>query len=143
MDSARDVASSRFGRCVEHYDQWFVDDAAFDAQITFLHVADLSRSAAFYGGVLGLQLVRDQGACHIYRVTGRSYLGLCDHHPAEPGGTIVTLVTDDVDIWAARIEAAGFSVEGPAANERFALYHCFVRDPDGHLVEIQRFDEPL
>lgn len=56
---------------------------------------------------------------------------------------IVTLVTDDVDGWAERLVAAGHDVEGPAANDRFALYHLFVRDPDGHLVEIQRFDEPL
>lgn len=120
-----------------------MDHSGFDAQITFLHVADLASSAAFYGGVLGLELVRDQGACLVYRVVGQSYLGLCSHRSADPGGTIVTLVTDDVDGWAARLVDAGYEVEGPAANARFALYHLFVRDPDGHLVEIQRFDEPL
>jgi len=115
----------------------------FDSQITFLYVADLARSAEFYGGVLGLELARDQGACHIYRVSGAAYLGLCDHREPEPGGTIVTLVTDDVDTWAERLTVAGLDVDGPHANERFALYHVFVRDPDGHLVEIQRFDDPL
>jgi catechol 2,3-dioxygenase-like lactoylglutathione lyase family enzyme len=120
-----------------------VDTTGFDAQITFLSVADLARSADFYGGVLGLELARDQGACLIYRVAGDGYLGLCDHLAPVPGGVIVTLVTDDVDGWAERLTAAGHEVEGPAGNERFALYHLFVRDPDGHLVEIQRFDEPL
>lgn len=115
----------------------------FDAQITFLHVADLARSARFYGELLGLELVRDQGACLIYRVAGAGYLGICGHRPPDPGGVIVTLVAEDVDGWAARLTAAGHEVEGPAANERFALYHLFVRDPDGHLIEIQRFDEPL
>ena len=115
----------------------------FDAQITFLHVADLQRSAGFYGGVLGLELVRDQGACLIYRATGRSYLGVCSHRTSEPGGVIVTLVTDDVDGWAERLSAVGYECEGPAHDERFALYHLFVRDPDGHHVEIQRVDEPL
>ncbi len=117
--------------------------ADFDAQITFLYVEDLARSAAFYADVLGLELVRDQGACHIYRVAGRALLGLCDHREPDPGGTIVTLVTDDVDAWAERLAGAGHEVEGPHANERFGLYHLFVRDPDGHLVEIQRFDTPL
>ena len=120
-----------------------VNPTGFDAQITFLYVADLSRSVEFYGGVLGLEVARDQGACLIYRVAGQGYLGLCSHRPPDPGGVIVTLVTDDVDGWAERLSAAGHAVEGPAANERFALYHLFVRDPDGHLVEIQRFDEPL
>ena len=29
----------------------------------------------------------------------------------------------------------------PAHNPRFGIYHLFLRDPDGHLVEIQRFDD--
>jgi len=120
-----------------------VSTAAYDAQITFLHVADLARSADFYGGALGLDLARDQGACLVYRVADGAYLGICDHRPPSPGGAIVTLVSDDVDGWAARLVAAGYDVEGPSHNERFALYHLFVHDPDGHLVEIQRFDEPL
>lgn len=115
----------------------------FDAQITFVYVADLARSAAFYGDVLGLELVRDQGACLIYRAATAAYLGVCNHRPPDPGGLIVTLVADDVDAWAARLSEAGYSVDGPHANAQFALYHCFVHDPDGHLVEIQRFDDPL
>jgi catechol 2,3-dioxygenase-like lactoylglutathione lyase family enzyme len=115
----------------------------FESQITFVYVADLARSAAFYGSTLGLELARDQGACLIYRVTRGAYLGICDHRPPEPGGMILTLVTDDVDGWATRLRAAGHDVDGPHHNDRFAIHHCFVRDPDGHLVEIQRFDEPL
>ena len=115
----------------------------FDAQITFVHVGELDRSSAFYGDLLGLRLARDQGACRIYHVTGGTYLGLCDHRPPEPGGMIVTLVTDDVDGWAERLRSAGHEVDGPTENERFAIYHCFVHDPDGHVVEIQRFDQPL
>ncbi len=121
-----------------------LDDArAFDAQITFVYVADLDRSAAFYGDLLGLELARDQGACLIYHVAGQAYLGVCSHRTPDPGGVIITLLSDQVDAWAERLVAAGRQVEGPAANERFALYHCFVTDPDGYLVEIQRFDEPL
>lgn len=116
---------------------------AFESQITFLHVADLERSAAFYEGVLGFELARDQGVCRIYRVTPNAYLGVCSHRPPEPGGMILTLVSDDVEGWAERVRGAGIEVDGPHANPRFAITHCFVRDPDGHLVEIQRFDQPL
>jgi catechol 2,3-dioxygenase-like lactoylglutathione lyase family enzyme len=125
------------------YGDDLVSAKGFDSQITFLFVDDLERSAAFYGEVLGLELARDQGACRIYRVAEHAYLGVCDHGAPDPGGIIVTLVADDVDAWARRVAAAGHDVEGPSANERFGLRHCFVRDPDGHLVEIQRFDEPL
>ena len=118
-------------------------DASFEAQITFVYVADLGRSARFYGEKLGLELVRDQGACLIYRVCGDALLGVCDHRPGEPGGFIITLVTDDVDGWAERLRSLGLEVDGPHDNARFELRHCFVRDPDGHLVEIQRFHQPL
>ncbi len=120
-----------------------MEPSTFDSQITFVYVADLARSAAFYGGALDLELVRDQGACLIYRVATDAYLGFCDHRPVEAGGVIITLVADDVDAWADRLKEAGHAVDGPSANANFALYHCFVRDPDGHLVEIQRFDESL
>jgi catechol 2,3-dioxygenase-like lactoylglutathione lyase family enzyme len=120
-----------------------MEKSRFDAQITFVYVSELDRSEAFYGHVLDLELVRDQGACLIYRVGEDAYLGVCDHRVAEPGGMIITLVADDVDGWAERLSAAGYPVEGPRVNDRFGLYHCFVHDPDGHLVEIQRFDEPL
>ncbi len=30
----------------------------------------------------------------------------------------------------------------PAHNPQFEIYHCFLRDPNGYLVEIQRFDDP-
>ena len=119
------------------------DSSPFDAQITFVYGSDLDRSAAFYGHVLDLELVRDQGACQIYRVATDAYIGVCDHRVAEPGSVIITLVADDVDHWADRLSAAGYRVSGPHANARFGVYHCFVHDPDGHLVEIQRFDEPL
>ena len=128
---------------LQRYGHGLVETSRFDAQITFVYVADLARSAAFFGDVLGLELARDQGACLIYRAAADAYLGVCDHRASEPSGIILTLVADDVDAWAERLTAAGYTVDGPHTNEKFALYHCFVHDPDGHLVEIQRFDEPL
>jgi len=116
---------------------------AFGSQITFLYVDDLARSADFYGDVLQLELARDQGACLIYRVTDDALIGVCDHRDSDPGGVIITLVSDDVDGWADRVRAAGYDIEDPTANERFGLYHFFVHDPDGHLIEVQRFDDPL
>lgn len=118
-------------------------DLAFDSQITFVYVADLQRSAEFYGTTLGLELARDQGACLIYHVSDSAYLGVCNHRPSQPEGTIITLIADDVDGWVERLKAAGLEVEGPKASAQFELYHCFVHDPDGHKVEIQRFDNPL
>jgi len=115
-----------------------------DAQITFLPVADLGRSAAFYEGILGLPVVVDQGTCRIYRVCGEAYLGLCAHSGATPGaGVILTLVSPAVDAWHERLAAAGVTVvEAPSYREQFRIRRAFYRDPDGHLVEIQEFADP-
>jgi len=115
-----------------------------DAQITFLPVADLDRSRAFYEDVLGLELVVDQGACHIFRVSEAGFVGTCLREDALAAeGVIVTVVADDVDGWCERVVSAGGSLErGPEHNDRFGIYHAFLRDPDGHLIEVQRFDDP-
>jgi catechol 2,3-dioxygenase-like lactoylglutathione lyase family enzyme len=115
-----------------------------NAQITFLPTADLERSRAFYERTLGLELVTDQGTCHIYRVTKEAFLGVCERETASPTeGVIVTLVHDDVDGWCRQIIAAGGTIDrGPDHSAQFGIYHAFLRDPDGNLLEIQSFDDP-
>ena len=114
-----------------------------DGLVTFLPVADIERAGGFYRDVLGLDLVVDQGVCRIYRVSTDGFLGVCEHlEGGRRDGVIVTLVTDDVDGWCAQIEERGGVLESqPEANERFGIYHAFLRDPDGNRLEIQRFDD--
>jgi catechol 2,3-dioxygenase-like lactoylglutathione lyase family enzyme len=116
----------------------------FDAQVTFCRTEDLEAATTFYRDRLGLPLVLDQGRCCIFRVSRDGYLGLCEHlEGASPDGVILTLVSEDVDGWHARLVAEGVGIEKPPTrNEEFRIYHLFLRDPDGHLVEIQRFEDP-
>jgi catechol 2,3-dioxygenase-like lactoylglutathione lyase family enzyme len=114
--------------------------------VTFLDTRDLARTADFYERVLGLRLARDQGRCRIYAVSGGSYLGFCqrDDAPEAAPHVTITLVTDRVDEWFARLEAHGVSiVKEPADNPSYRIYNGFARDPNGYLLEIQRFWEPL
>ncbi len=120
-----------------------------DQCVTFIYTHDLSASIAFYEGVLGLTLALDQGVCRIYRVAGGAYLGIChrDDAPAPDAGrqrdVILTLVTHDVDGWHRHLAAHGIIFEQPPLyNPRFNIYHCFLRDPAGYLIEIQRFLDP-
>lgn len=114
-----------------------------EQQITFLYTHSLAVTARFYEEVLGLPLWRDQGACRIYRVSTDGYIGFCQREnlpPDESDRVILTLVTPDVDTWYARLCERGVAFEkAPAVNPRFNIYHCFLRDPSGYLVEIQRF----
>lgn len=111
-------------------------------QITFLYTRNLAESAPFYEQVLGLELALDQGGCRIYRVIGgAAYVGLCQREaPRPPDGVIFTFVTSDVDAWYERITAHGVQCEhAPRVHPDYGIYHFFVRDPNGYLIEVQRF----
>ncbi len=123
-----------------------------DQQVTFLHCPDLAATDGFYRGLLGLPLALDQEVCRIYRVGRDAFLGFCrgtDHLlSSTPAGVILTLVVDrpaDVDRWHAFLldrSADGVIERPPALNPRFNIYHLFLRDPSGYLVEIQAFLDP-
>ncbi len=114
----------------------------FDQQITFLYTGDLASTARFYEETLGLPLALDQGDCRIYRVSRDGLLGFCRRAGgAQPAGIILTLVTQDVDGWHTRLVERGVEFDSPPAfNPRYGIYHCFLRDPNGYLLEIQRFE---
>ena len=115
-------------------------------QITFLDTRDLARTADFYERVLGFRLARDQGRCRVYHVSGNAYLGFCETADAvaPATGLTFTLVTDDVDEWCRHLAGEGVEIVKAAAdNPPYRIYNAFVRDPNGYLIEIQRFWEPL
>ena len=118
----------------------------FDQQVTFLYASDLQVSRAFYENILDLPLVLDQGACRIYQVSKDGFLGICQCHeettPARDG-VIFTLVSEDVDGCYDRLISNGAEIEAPPVqNTDFNIYHFFLRDPDGYLLEVQRFCDP-
>ncbi len=116
----------------------------FDAAITFCFVPDLEQAAGFYGEVLGLPLVLDQGTCRIFRIAGGGYLGVCERDvPPQTESVLITLVTDDVDGVHERLVAAGTPVDQPPRdNPTYGIYHAYYRDPAGYRVEVQRFHDP-
>jgi len=115
-----------------------------DAGIVFLGTTDLATTSAFYSEVLGLPLVLEQESCRVFRVADAAFLGFCERHvPPSDAGVVLTLVAEDVDGWAVALRRRGVRIErGPVHNAVYGIYHLFVRDPNGYVVEIQRFDDP-
>jgi catechol 2,3-dioxygenase-like lactoylglutathione lyase family enzyme len=130
--------------------QTFMNHPEINQQITFLYTQDLYKTSQFYEQLLGLNLKLDQDTCKIYTITRTSYIGFCrraagdsknviDEHP----DVIFTIVTDEVDEWYAFLVGQGVDFEKPpAVNPNYNIYHCFLRDPNGYLIEIQKFLDP-
>ncbi|MCP4305044.1 MAG: VOC family protein [bacterium] len=113
-------------------------------QVTFLLVEDLERSTRFYQEAFGLEIVLDQGDCRILRVTDTAFVGICEREgPRDTDAVLVTFVTDDVDGYHRKLVTTGVPCEkDPQLNATYNVYHAFYRDPDGFLVEVQRFLDP-
>ena len=122
-----------------------------DSQITFLYTHDLAQTAHFYEDIMGLQLKLDQGTCRIYQVSHDGYLGFCERTNAPPPSVepdtphvILTIVVPNVDAWYQYLKKRNVRLEKlPATNHDYNIYHCFLRDPNGYLLEIQQFLHPF
>ncbi len=123
----------------------FMNHPSIDQQVTFLFTRDLRQTAQFYEETLGLRLVLDQGSCRIYRISQDGFLGFCERAeaPEQPQGIIITLATHEVDAWYEQLQQKGVVFEKPPQhNPKYDIYHCFLRDPNGYLLEIQQFLDP-
>jgi catechol 2,3-dioxygenase-like lactoylglutathione lyase family enzyme len=113
-----------------------------EGQITFLYTNRLAETSKFYDEIIGLDLVLDQGQCRIYKVSEDGYIGFCQKSSVsvDKSNVIFTIITPYVDEWYEMLTKKGVEFENPPQeNPDFKIYHTFLRDPNGYLVEIQRF----
>ncbi len=115
-------------------------------QISWVYTEDLARAHAFYGELLGFERVLDEGDAWIYRSSGTGFIGVCKAIPGrvvQPAGSMISFVTDDVDKWYERLDAAGVPTRGkPEILAAFNIYAFFAEDPSGYIVEFQKFLDP-
>ena len=110
--------------------------------IVFLGTYNLEGTSAFYLNKLNLSLYKDQGICKIFNATTESKIGFCSHMPVviDEKSPILTFVVDDVDDFYEKLKIQGVYIpEKPLMNEKFKIYHFFFRDPNGYLLEVQKF----
>ena len=112
--------------------------------ITFLKTRDLEATSAFYTQVMGFRLALDQGTCRIFAIRPGAFIGFCQTDATTGSPEVIfTLVFEDVDAACEALERAGAVIETrPRVNPRYQIYQCFLRDPNGYLIEIQRFLDP-
>ncbi len=113
-----------------------------------LYVEDLDRALGFYTRVLGFnEKARHPGYAEL--LTGETILGLversfvADHFlgqlpPPGQGSSEIAVVVEreEVDGLYRRAVEAGATALKPPADQPWGQRVSYVRDPDGHLVEI-------
>ncbi len=114
--------------------------------VHFYKVDNLDNVRAFYEKVLGLSLYKDQGKCLIYDLNGFGKIGFCTHHPKGKSETsCITFVFSSrgaVDAMHKTLsETLETNIKKPTFNETFGIYHFFVHDYEGLLLEFQVFEK--
>lgn len=114
------------------------------AQVSWVYTHDLDSTADFYARQLGLEPGRQtDGAC-FFKTAKEALIGVCQvfgDRVVEPKGSMISIVTEDVDDWYRRLVDRGLTIEHPPRRlEQFGIYSFFVRDPNGYVIEFQSFD---
>ena len=101
-------------------------------------VSDLKQAKAFYGDILGLELIMDHGWFQTY---GSDITMTVQVSVATEGGSgtpvpDLSIEVDDLDTALARFNSAGIPIEYGPVSEPWGVQRFYVRDPFGKLVNI-------
>jgi predicted enzyme related to lactoylglutathione lyase len=115
------------------------------ANIVWLYYRDVPSAQRFYGEVLGLPLMVDQGFAKVYQVSPTSFVGLVDetqglHRASEAKSVTVSFVTEQIDEWYQYLLKQGVKIRNPLASATRHPTRGFVAlDPEGYFLEFERF----
>lgn len=103
-----------------------------------LAVGDTGPGRAFYADVLGLSLAMDLGWIATLAGDGASHPQLSLMTEGGSGAPVprLSVEVDDIDAVLERVRAAGIPVDYGPVVEPWGVRRFFVRDPDGHLVNV-------
>jgi len=110
--------------------------------IVFLGTRRLDALKDFYLRRVGCRLWLEQADCVLF-AHGNLIFGFCQRGEADTGGIITFFYEskDAVDQMYDRFKDIALSP--PAHNDKYRIYQCFARDPEGRMVEFQYFDHPV
>lgn len=111
----------------------------FDGGLTCaLSVTDLGKAIAWYGDVLGFELVYkldDMGWCELKTPIARVTLGLSQVETVSPtGGATLTFGVSDMESARAQLEARDVKFDGETATIPEMVKYATFFDPDGNTL---------
>ena len=103
-----------------------------------LSVADIAVSTAFYRDLVGLRTAMDQGWVAILANPDqpRVQILLQTADQTAPVNPALSIEVDDVDAAYAAALELNAEIVHPLTDEGWGVRRFFVRDPDGHVVNV-------
>ena len=112
------------------------------AGIIFFKTQQLKSIIHFYQERIGMTVWLEQADCTILQ-HGNMQLGFCQRDQTDTCGVITFYYDTREEVDAMYEKFHGCSLQSPQKNDKYKIYHCFVKDPDGRSVEFQQFLEPV
>lgn len=99
---------------------------------------DLARSRAFYGDLLGFEVGMDLGwvVNLVSPAQPNVQVIVLTEDRTAPVAPRMTIEVDDVDALHERAVELGHEIVHPLTDEPWGVRRFFVRDPDGHVVNV-------
>jgi len=110
-----------------------------------LNATNLEAMKHFYTELLGFAVEWEPDPDNIYLSSGLDNLALHRSGSASPGAAapgaldhlgLIVRVADDVDRWAAFLEARGVTIDARPRTHRDGARSCYFSDPDGNKIQI-------
>ncbi|MFX0113449.1 MAG: nitroreductase family protein [Candidatus Hodarchaeota archaeon] len=110
--------------------------------IIFLKTRNLADIKDFYTNQLEMSIWLDQGDCLILE-KGNLLLGFCQRNEFDASGIISFFFStkEEVDKMYERLKER--ALDEPVENKQYHIYNFFAYDPEGRILEFQRFLHPL
>ncbi len=106
--------------------------------IVFLSTEHREEIVEFYASRLGMIVWIEQEDCTILR-QDNLILGFCQRETADIGGVITFWFGSNAEVDEEYEKFKDVAEGAPEVNEKYRIYHFFFRDPEGRMLEAQRF----
>ncbi len=110
--------------------------------IIFLGTNSLDKITEFYHNEIGCEIWMEQADCKIFR-HGNLLLGFCKRKECETNGIITFFFSEKKKVDKFYEKFKILAEAPPVDNEKYEIYHFFIRDPEGRKVEFQYFNHPV
>ena len=110
--------------------------------IVFFGTNKLTELTDFYHKKIGCDIWLEQADCRIFR-HNNFLLGFCTRKKIDINGIITFFFSNRREVDRFYEKYRSIAETPPVNNEKYNIYHFFIRDPEGRKVEFQYFNSPV